>query len=268
MNVKQKADYPLGFTLIELLVVIAIIGILAAMLLPALSAAKKKAQAITCVNNLKQVGIAMQMAIDEPPFTFKYADYSGGKFPPFEGLDTSGNAQYWFTVVGTQLGYTTNLDNMGNYYSSNNNCALICPSGSTPGTGHNTNSYGYPYCVLNNFMGGGSGWGPGSITHCMALTALPRPSDALVLTDTGDGKGSSGVVNAGADVTAAGGWYAGWVNHPTKVHNGSANVLHADWHVDRPSAANYTVSLGDNSNPSSYFYNGNYFSDPTQNILP
>ncbi len=87
---------PAAFTLVELLVVIAIIAILASLLLPALSAAKQTAQSISCVNNLKQMGVAMVMYSDDNADRLVPAEYDVSKGAKFqEGWPTIlHNARY------------------------------------------------------------------------------------------------------------------------------------------------------------------------------
>jgi prepilin-type N-terminal cleavage/methylation domain-containing protein len=144
-----------AFTLIELLVVIAIIAILAAMLLPALAAAKRKAQRINCVNNLKEMSLAFKI----------WAGDNGDKYPTAV-LTASGGGEEYIVSANNQTAAATPTATAGFHPDRLFQCVsnemstpkiLYCTSDSTGNHNYTTNfpSLTYnPWLNMSYFVGG------------------------------------------------------------------------------------------------------------------
>jgi prepilin-type N-terminal cleavage/methylation domain-containing protein len=176
----MKQQTKKAFTLIELLVVIAIIAILAAMLLPALAAAKKKAQRINCVNNLKQVGLSYRL----------WEGDNNDRYPQQLSTVNGGVQEYLYTgTLGPKtFNATMPFMVMSNQLSTPKVC--YCPSDSY----HNVAGTNFNYF---SFAGAGVG--------ATAVAVQSTPSSSVSYFVNGDATESDPQIIMGGDVNIGSG---------------------------------------------------------------
>jgi prepilin-type N-terminal cleavage/methylation domain-containing protein/prepilin-type processing-associated H-X9-DG protein len=239
-NVVAK-NSSLGFTLIELLVVIAIIAILAAMLLPALSKAKAKAQGIQCVSNLRQLTISWILYSGD--FNDKLALNAGMGNIALTMTDASINNGNWVHgAMGNLYGATPtsntdpNLVKAGSLYPYSKNIGVYkCPADkkylSVAGVQLPTTRSISMNAWLNPLT---PFTGTPKVYRKQGDITKPAPVNCWVFIDECSGiGGGTGTINDGFFVCENfDGYQYQWVDCPASYHNNAGGLSYADGHAE------------------------------------